>query len=112
MTALERAAQRRGVKAPTAATLRRYGLTVDDWLRLLKAQGWKCAVCERRVATWNTDHEHVPGWKKMPPDERARYVRGVLCAFCNYRLVPSRLPARAADRIARYLRAYESRRDA
>ena len=25
-----------------------------------------------KQALWNTDHEHVPGWAKMPPEERKR----------------------------------------
>jgi hypothetical protein len=112
MTPLERQAARLGIRPPTAATLRRYGLQVETWLALLAGQGWKCAVCARRVPRWATDHEHVPLWKKLPPTERARFVRGVLCVRCNWRLVDSRMPAETAEKIAEYLRAYEARRDA
>lgn len=113
MSALEREAARRGVIPPGAATLRRYGLTVDDWLALLAGQGWRCPVCQKRAGVrWNTDHDHVPGWKQKPPDERRRYVRGVLCAYCNHRRVNSRMSAAEAARIAAYLAAYEARRDA
>ena len=114
MTALEREAARLGIKPPGAATLRRYGITAADWLGLLKAQGWRCPVCHKTGAgvTWNTDHDHVPAWKNRPPEERARYVRGVLCAFCNHRRVNSRMSAAEARRIADYLAAYEARRDA
>lgn len=113
MTPLERAAARHGIRPPSAATLRRYGITADEWLGFLKAQGWRCPVCRKRTGvTWNTDHDHVPGWRKKPPEERARYVRGVLCAFCNYRRVNSRMRAEEARRIADYLAAYEARRDA
>jgi len=103
-----------GVKAPSPATLRRYGITADEWLALLKAQGWRCPVCLKGGAStrWNTDHDHVPGWAKRPPEERRRYVRGILCAYCNHRRVNSRMPAAEARRIAEYLEAYETRRDA
>jgi hypothetical protein len=113
LSALAAEAARHDVKAPTAATLKRYGLTAAEWLGLLKAQGWRCPICLKRGAgvRWNTDHHHVPRWKTMPPSERRRYVRGVLCAYCNFRRVNSRMPADEAARIADYLRAYETRRD-
>jgi len=114
VTAVEWEAARRGIKPPGLPTLRRYGLTAAGWLRLLKAQGWKCPVCHKTGAgvKWNTDHDHVPGWKNMPPEERRRYVRGVLCAYCNHRRVNSRMSALEARRIANYLEAYEARRAA
>jgi hypothetical protein len=113
VTALEREASRHGVKPPGIATLRRYGLTADEWLGLLKAQGWRCPVCRKSGAgvTWNTDHDHVPHWKDRPAEERKRYVRGVLCAYDNHRRVNSRMSAAEAQRIADYLAAYEARRD-
>lgn len=116
MSPLEKEATRHGVRPPGAATLRRYGLTADEWLGLIKAQGWRCGVatCGKRGAgvTWNTDHDHVPGWKAKPPEERKRYVRGVLCAWCNHRRVNSRMSSREARAIADYLASYERRRDA
>lgn len=115
MSALLAEATRLGVKPPTRPTLRRYGLTVDDWLELAAGQGWKCPPCDRLLTPAlypNTDHEHVPGWKKLPDEERKRFVRGVLCARCNRFLVDSRLPADTSQRITNYLRAYEARRDA
>lgn len=101
------------IKPPTAATLRRYGLTAEEWLELLRRQGWRCPVCERSAkrVLLNTDHEHVPGWARLKPADRKRFVRGVLCAHCNHRLVDSRIPAEKARRIADYLTAYEARRD-
>ena len=113
MSPLELEAARHGVKPPGPATLRRYGLTADEWLALLEAQGWRCPICGKGGArvTWNTDHDHVPGWKNLPPEERKRYVRGVLCAYDNHRRVNSRMSAAEARRIADYLAAYEARRD-
>jgi hypothetical protein len=108
---LAQQAERLGIRPPTPPTLKRYGLTEDDWLELLAGQGWVCAVCLRRVVTWNTDHEHVARWKTLPPEERRRYVRGVLCIHCNYRKVPSRQDAAEAARVAAYLERYEARRD-
>lgn len=112
MTALEKEAARRGIKPPSPVTLRRYGLTAAAWLGLLRAQGWRCPICRKSGAAvrWNTDHDHVPGWRYMEPKERRRYVRGVLCAYCNHRRVNSRMSAREALAIADYLAAYEARR--
>lgn len=114
MTALEREATRRGIRPPGPATLRRYGLTVVGWLMLLRDQGWRCPVCHKTgpAVRWNTDHDHVPGWKAMAPELRLLYVRGVLCAYCNHRRVNSRMSALEAQRIADYLAAYEARRAA
>jgi len=108
-----------GITPPASRTLATYGLTQDDWIGLLKAQGWVCPICQQgndrpktgKQALWNTDHEHVPGWAKMPPEERKRYVRGVLCYYCNHRRVNSRMASDEAQRIADYFRAYEARRD-
>ena len=114
MTALEREARRRGIRHPAPSTLRKYGLTVDEWLALLAGQGWRCPVCRKTGAavTFVTDHHHVPRWKQMPPEERKRYVRGVLCRFDNHWRVNSHVNAVEAQRIADYLAAYEARRDA
>jgi Recombination endonuclease VII len=103
-------AERRGIRAPTPATLRRYGLTADEWLGLLKAQGWKCPVCLKTTGVrWVTDHRHVPGWRNMPPEQRKRFVRGICCSFCNHRRVHSYLTATQAQRIADYFKKAEER---
>jgi hypothetical protein len=105
-------AEKRGIVAPTIATLEKYGLTEIEWLQFLMAQGWKCPICLREQTKWNTDHDHVPKWKTMLPIERKKYVRGILCWYCNHRRVNSRMSAEEAQRIADYLAAYEARRDA
>lgn len=55
--------------------LKRYGLTIQDYLDLLDAQGSACQVC-RRTFTRNrpacVDHDHRTG-----------EVRGLLCSPCN-----------------------------
>jgi Recombination endonuclease VII len=54
----------------------RYGITLQDYDRMLQEQNGGCAIChrvpqagERRLAV---DHDHV-----------TKKVRGLLCAFCN-----------------------------
>lgn len=103
---------RLGIRVPTRRTLAIYGIDESIWLSLFAAQGWKCGACQASRATWNTDHEHVPGWSKMPAAERARYVRGILCWKCNKFVVQSNLTAETAMNVARYIQSYEERRDA
>lgn len=56
----------------------RYGITPEDYDRMLEEQGGVCAICEgacptgRRLAV---DHDHETG-----------RVRGLLCVNCNQRL--------------------------
>lgn len=59
----------------------KYGLDgIEGRDKLLKAQGGKCALCERSDChwgkgfnnVWHIDHDHVTG-----------EVRGILCAPCN-----------------------------
>jgi hypothetical protein len=112
VTPLTMEAFNRGVTPPAQRTLDTYGISQDEWIALLKAQDWVCPVCLGKDKKWNTDHEHVPGWKHMPPEERKKYVRGVLCFYCNHKRVHSRMPSDMAQRITDYIAAYERRRDA
>lgn len=105
------AAEKHGIKVPTKRTLSIYGLSESEWVKLIADQGWKCAICHKSSATWNTDHEHVFGWRKMPAKTRKIYVRGILCWLCNKNIVPSNFSAERATRMAKYLRDYEERRD-
>lgn len=99
------------VRVPTEKTLRRYGLTSRDWLVILKRQGGVCFVCSKVPPSGrlNTDHEHVKGWKKLPPEERRRYVRGILCPWCNGKLIGWRVTLAKAEALVIYLRDYHAR---
>jgi len=59
---------------PPDSTLAKYGLSRDEWLRILRRQGNVCAIC-RRPEFLNIDHDHETG-----------KVRGLLCSSCNYAL--------------------------
>jgi hypothetical protein len=51
----------------------RYGLTIEDFNRLLEQQNHACAICERPFDRRpNVDHCHLTHW-----------VRGLLCHRCN-----------------------------
>ena len=100
------------ISTPSRATLRRYGLTATEWLAFLKAQGGVCAICEGvpKTGFWVTDHEHVAKWKKMPPEQRKRYVRGVICSFCNSHVLSRFVTLKKARNVVGYLVAYEERK--
>lgn len=58
-------------------TLRKYGLTEQDWSRMLAVQGGRCAICQTetpggRGERWHIDHCH-----------KTDRVRGLLCHNCN-----------------------------
>lgn len=102
----------RGWNEPTAATLRRYGLDLDDWKDIVDRQRAVCPVCAKVPSTGRgvIDHEHVRGWKDKPAPERAKYVRGVTCWFCNHAYLGRGITADKAYRAAYYLEDYERRR--
>ena len=73
-----------------------YGITIQDYDKLLKAQGGKCAICRGGTSKnfFAVDHNHKNG-----------KVRGLLCARCNTAL------ARFMDSTVNVGRAYKYMRD-
>ena len=76
------------IHQPSQSTLEKYGLTLDLWLAIWEHQGKKCPVCDKEPKTgtgveFHIDHRHVPKWSAMPPEERRKYVRGIVCHWCN-----------------------------
>jgi hypothetical protein len=108
------------IAVPSPATLAKYGLSQEDWGALLIAQDGCCGVCgkvpspskrdgKRRLVI---DHEHVRGWKAMPPEERKLYVRGLTCWYCNHAYLGRGITVEKAEGVVRYLRTYAERRPA
>lgn len=103
---------------PTDATLKKYGLSYGDWLALLATQDFKCGVCGKVPSQSKKDgkvrlvidHEHVRGWKAMPPEERKLYVRGLTCWYCNHAYLGRGITVEKAEGVVRYLKAYAARR--
>jgi hypothetical protein len=75
----------------------RYGITLEQYNAMYKAQGGKCAICEKAHRHENAlpvDHEHATG-----------KVRGLLCHSCNRSLHwfdDPELAKRAQDYVAKY----------
>jgi Recombination endonuclease VII len=75
-----------------------YGLSAEDYQRLLEAQDGKCAIClETRKANLAVDHCH-----------KTQAVRGLLCARCNGQLLArgARDRPEVLRRAADYLESY------
>lgn len=77
-----------------------YGLDEHQFMGMLNAQGWACAICRcgltadvSKPNTINIDHCHA-----------TEKVRGLLCTFCNAAIGFLRDSARSADAAAAYLR--------
>lgn len=102
------------LQVPKLATVKKYGLSLEDWQALADAQGGVCYVCEKLTSTGRLciDHEHVKNWKKLPPEQRKLFVRGLLCFRCNTTFVGRGVTIQRAERVAAYLRAYAQRRPA
>jgi hypothetical protein len=98
---------------PTISTLRRYGLSIEEWRAMATAQDHVCYICNRLPPSNRLciDHAHIPKWKKLPPEKRKLYVRGLLCSYCNLRLLPKGMTLSKAKSIVTYLEAFKSRLD-
>ena len=98
---------------PSQSTLDKYGLTLDEWLGFIpEADGLRiCVVCEKppRTGRFVVDHKHVPQWRMMPPEERKRYVRGVICTTCNHYILTRYGSPLKHRNAATYIEAFERR---
>lgn len=101
------------IKVPSLGTLKKYGLTEEIWIEILIKQGSVCAICKRvpQSGRWVTDHEHVAGFKKLPPHKRVHYVRGIICPFCNSHVVGRFVTLFKSQNATRYLQEHAKRRD-
>lgn len=76
---------------------RKFGITIEQYNELLEQQGGVCAICfktpEEEGVNLAVDHNHKTG-----------EVRGILCRYCNHRLVGRHTDADLVQRIADYLR--------
>jgi hypothetical protein len=118
------------VQVPSEATLKKYGLPESEWRAILERQGGVCAVCHQepkppkahpeRGGRLCIDHEHVyvatPGkktktpWKKLPPEQRRLYVRGLLCWTCNTTYVGRGITITRSRNVTKYLERYEQQK--
>ena len=81
------------------ARFKLYGITAEEYDIIWKEQGECCAICKRKPReseTFHLDHEHAKG--------PSGPLRGILCPFCNTRLVGRLKSHERAQALADYLR--------
>lgn len=62
-----------------------YGITLNEYHEMWSSQGGLCRICKSLPPSGRlcVDHIHIKGYKKMGPEEKKTYVRGLLCFLCN-----------------------------
>jgi len=78
-----------------------YGVTADEYARLVEMQDGKCAICGRAPEETNSTARTALGTFNVDHDHKTGAVRGLLCSPCNSGLArfdddPQRLLAAAA----------------
>jgi len=109
---LTAAALKREIKLPTPQTLKRYGLSMEDWLTILEEQSWVCPIMQTIPTSGRfvVDHEHVKGFDKMPPEEKKLYVRGIVSWYANHAWLGRGISVERAANVLGFLTRYEMRR--
>lgn len=99
------------VVIPRIKTIARYGLSFSEWVAILESQGGRCAICGGLPASGKfcIDHFHVKNWKKMPSQQRKRFVRGITCYPCNHHCLNRNMNLTKARAVVEYLEKYEAR---
>ena len=99
------------VKVPLPVTLKKYGLTSLEFVELADKQNNRCAVCGQAPTSGvlRIDHAHAPGWKKMKPERRKTFVRGLVCYMCNRYYLGRGITIAKSKGVTAYLEAYERR---
>lgn len=98
------------IKIPSKATLRKYGLKLEEWMNMFNSQRGKCPICERSFdekVRPCVDHFHVKNFKKMKPEQKQAYVRGLACFYCNRRLLAKGMTTSRAYNIFIYLKRFD-----
>src|SRR5512138_512017 len=104
--------QEYNIREPQPATLKKYGLSLNEWKNILTEQGYRCPICKHVPSSgiFRTDHYHAPSWKKMPPEKRKLFVRGIVCVHCNRFYLAKGITVERAQNIFTYLKDFEKRK--
>ena len=73
-----------------------FGITLEQYDELLKKQKGRCAICDRHASSFDknlaVDHNH-----------ETQEIRGLLCSYCNHRLIGQHKDADLLRRMADYI---------
>lgn len=106
------------IAVPSSATLKKYGLTEQDFWEILHSQGDVCPITGKLPNPskrdgkihFVIDHFHAKGFAKMAPEKRKTYVRGLVGWYVNRYFLSKGIDEEKALNIAAYLKRYEQRR--
>jgi DNA-directed RNA polymerase subunit RPC12/RpoP len=74
----------------------KFGISLEQYSELLKGQKCRCAICEKHYTEFATrlavDHNHITG-----------EIRGLLCNYCNRRIVGRHRDSGLLRKVADYL---------
>lgn len=77
----------------------KFGITIDDYEKLLTNQKFCCAICERHMSEFKrslaVDHNHSTG-----------QIRGLLCLNCNNGIGKLKDDIQLLEKAIRYLKKY------
>lgn len=95
---------------PRKETLKKYGLSLADWLEMYHLQNGLCPLCEKPLdVRICVDHYHVRGFKNMLPEKKRLYVRGLLHWFCNRYYLGRSMTLKKARNVVAYLERFEKK---
>ena len=85
-----------------------YGLSPEDFGKLLTKQGYCCPICGCRLQTNSPKAVNGSRWKTVVDHSHAtNQVRGILCRDCNVGLGFFKDKPNRLESAARYLKRYE-----
>lgn len=95
---------------------KKYGITFVEWHKLYYNQSATCAIC--KILPKNkilcVDHIHIRGFKKMSPEEKRKYIRGLVCFCCNTafgRIERRKNPRQLLENINKYFEVHKMKGD-
>lgn len=97
-------------KGPSSQTLKRYGLTREEWMKMYDRYDGCCHICRKPSKRLCVDHFHMKGWASMEPEERKKYVRGLLCWTCNAHLLSRGITIQKLKNAIQYLEDWENKK--
>lgn len=64
-----------------------FGISLVEYNLMLDKQNQCCAICNKHKDSFRTalcvDHLHIENYEELPPTEKKKYIRGLLCDTCN-----------------------------
>ena len=79
----------------------RYKLTLDQYKKMLAAQGGRCFICNGHEKRYRGNSQTEKYALAVDHDHKTGKVRGLLCRYCNQMI--GVLEARGLKKVARYL---------